>query len=122
MAIALFLTAWGGWVGLKSIGVGSMGYASPFVLGSSVCLFVSMLCMSYKAGVFVSRLAKMTFGIYLIHPLVKFAPGLCKRFFPATDTGAFAYALLSFIVVLVGSVLLVEASGWCKGRIQHLRV
>ena len=119
--VALPLTIWGGWVGLKSLGVGSMGYASPFVFGSSVCLFAALLLMPYKGELpFLSRLARMTFGVYLVHPIVKFAPGLCKRLFPATDAGMFAYALFSFVVVLVGSVLLVEMSGWFKGRIQHL--
>ena len=121
MAVVLSLTTWGGLVGLKSLGVGSMGYASPFVLGASVCLFAAILLMPYKRGyAFVSRLAKMTFGIYLVHPIVKFVPGLCKRFFPTNDGGTFAYALLSCGVVLIGSVLIVEVGSWCRKRIQHL--
>ena len=122
MTVALSLTTWGGWLGLKSLGVGSMGYASPFVSGSSVCLFAAMLLMPYKGELlFVSRLAKMTFGVYLVHPLVKFGPGLCRQLFPANDGGVFAYALFSFFVVLVGSAFLVEVSGRCRDWVQHLR-
>ena len=116
--MALSLTAWGGWIGLKSLGFGTMGYASPFVFGSSVCLFVSMLVMPYKWDIpFVSRLSKMTFGVYLVHPIVKFVPRLCKQLFLVTDSGAFAYAIFSFLVVLVGSVLLVKIGVVCRKRI-----
>ena len=120
MIIALFLSAWGGMAGLKALGFGSMSYASPFVFGSSVCLFISISLMPDRGGFqFISRIAKMTFGVYLIHPLVKFVPGIFKKLFPATDVGAFSYAVFSFLLVFVGSVVLVEIVGRCKKLIKH---